>query len=525
MSKYLTESLIWHLCGVIFGWLRAGFPGKLVRWLGKQWRNSFIYRLFAGLLTKSSAVERSALYRFTEKVNLCLHGMGGRLRNGYEESYFKNTFFPTARKSLILGTLFRNGFTAFLLFWAGSYAIVDYLLRDVLQMEAIAAIWDEGFMFLCFAWLLVRQLGQEKPVRSRTNSTDLLVGFYLMIGTLLLVLRNTTDNMGIHITGFRASMQYLLIFFLMVRLIRNDGDFMRLYRLMVVIASLLALYGIYQFIIGVEIPSNWTDAAEGSVRTRVFAIFSNPNVMGGYMILFAPMTIGMAYAEKDPATKVLYWFCGLCMCVACLFTMSRGAWLGLAVAAVLFSLVVDKKLFFLLVLGGILSCFLPFVRSRIGYLFTPAFQESNQRAGRGVRWDRAFGYVTEANAWSMGLGYGMYGGAVAMQNQINPNYVYTYVDNYYVKIIAENGLIGLSTLLTMLSGLFWNGARACARNGKNEFKPLCAGMLMGLVGFMVQSFFECLWEEPYLMALFFTIAAMLIYAGFHREKTEVSRSR
>ena len=519
MSKYLTESLIWGLCVAIFAWLRNSFLGRLARWLGRAWRDSAVYSFFARVLSKGSAVERSGLYRFSERMNDRLHCMGDPLRRAYEESFCGRTLIPAVKNSCLIGFLFRNGVTNFLLCCGGSYAIIDYLLRDVFQMAAISSVWDEIFMLLCGAWLLLRQLGQKKSIRSRVNSTDLLVGFYLVVGIVLL-LCNSLRDMSIHITGFRASMQYLMMFFLMVRLIRNDGDFMKLYKLLVAIAFLLALYGIYQYIVGVEIPSNWTDAAEGSVRTRVFAIFSNPNVMGGYMILFAPMAIGLAYAEEDVATKVFYWICGLCMCGACLFTMSRGAWLGLAVAAILFSLVVDKKLFLLLVVGGILSCFLPFVRSRIGYLFTPAFQESNQRAGRGVRWDRAFSYVSDANAWPMGLGYGMYGGAVAMQNQINPEYVYTYVDNYYVKIIAENGIVGITALLTMLSGIFWNGAGACARNGDNKFKPLCAGMLMGLIGFMIQSFFECLWEEPYLMALFFTVAAMLIYAGFHRPKTE-----
>ena len=519
MSKYLTQSLIWHLCGVIYGSIRAGFLGRGARWLSRQWQSSATYGFFHRLLTKDPAIEDSALFSLTQGINRRVHHAGAILRKGYEGSFLGTTLIPALKNSFFLGFLFRDGFTACLLAIGGSYAIIDYLLRDVFCLSAIASVWDEGFMLLCGLWLLLRLVGQDKSIRSRTNASDLLVGFYLVAGVILL-LCNRVQDMGIHITGFRASMQYLMMFFIMVRLIRNDRDFMKLYRLLVAIAFLLALYGIYQFIIGVEIPSNWTDAAEGSVRTRVFAIFSNPNVMGGYMILFAPMAIGMAYAEKDPATKVFYWISGLCMCLGCLFTMSRGAWLGLAVAAVLFSLVVDRKLFALLVVSGILSCFLPFVRSRIGYLFTPAFRESNQRAGRGVRWDRAFGYVTDANAWTMGLGYGMYGGAVAMQNQINPDYVYTYVDNYYVKIIAENGIIGISALLTMLSGLFWNGARACARNEKNEYKPLCAGMLMGLIGFMVQSFFECLWEEPYLMALFFTVAAMLIYAGFYRKKTE-----
>ena len=521
MNKYLTESLLWHLCSVIYGWIRDSFLGRGIRWLGRGWRQSAIYGFFARLLTKPSAVEDSALYRFTETVNQRIHSFGRIFRKGYEESLLGTKVIPAAKNSFFLGFVLRNGFTTVLLCCAGSYAIIDYLLRDVLQLAAVASVWDEAFMLLCAMWLVLRQVGQETPVKSRVNSSDLLVGFYLLVGVILL-LCTPMVNKGLHITGFRASMQYLVLFFLVVRLIRNNRDFMTLYRLMVAIAFFLALYGIYQFVVGVEIPSNWTDAAEGSVRTRIFGIFSNPNIMGAYMVLFAPMAIGLAYAEKEPAKKVFYWICGLCMCGACLFTMSRGAWLGLAVAAVLFSLIIDRRLFFLLLAGGVLSCFLPFVRSRIGYLFTPAFQESNQRAGRGVRWDRAFGYVTDADAWAMGLGYGMYGGAVAMQNPINPDYTYTYVDNYYVKIIAENGIVGITALLTMLTGLLGNGARACGRNAHSAYKPLCAGMLMGLVGFLVQSFFECLWEEPYLMALFFIMAAMVVYAGFCREEAKAA---
>ncbi len=519
MSKYLTESLIWRLCAALCQWLRGSFLGRMVQALSGAWRESAVYGFFARLLTAPAAIEGSGFYRRGGESSRALHSRGASFRRAYEESFLGSRVLPCIKDSFFLGFLLRNGVTGVLLGCAAGYAIIDYVLRDVLVLDAVASVWDEGFMALCGLWILIQRMGRREPMASRRNHMDLFVGFYMVVGTVLLLctLRQQTS---IHITGFRASMQYLLMFFLIVRLIRDEGDLMRMYRIMIAIATVIALYGIYQFIIGVEIPSNWTDAAEGSVRTRVFAIFSNPNVMGGYMILFAPMAIGMAYAQRDPAAKVFYWFCGLCMCLGCLFTMSRGAWLGLAVAALIFALIVDRKLFFLMVVGGIASCFLPFVRSRIGYLFTPAFQESNQRAGRGVRWDRAFGYVSDYDAWAMGLGYGMYGGAVAMQNKINPNFVYTYVDNYYVKTIAENGIAGLTALLTMLSGLFWTGARACGRTVNSPLKPLCAGMLSALVGFMVQSFFECLWEEPYLMALFFVVAAMLTYTGFLRKQEQ-----
>ncbi len=517
MNRYLTESLIWRLCAAIFAWLQGTFPARGIRFLGRAWRQSATYRLLARILCADSGIDCSGFSRICGWLNLRLHGLGGPLRRSYGESFYAKTLLPALQKSFFLRLLLSGGITGVLLGCAASYAIIDYLLRDVLQLSAIASVWDEGLMLLCFFWILVQRCGSEKPCRSRANAVDLFVAFYMLAGLVLLVYTSSV-HLSVNITGYRASMQYLLMFFLIVRLIRNDKDVMAMYKLMVAIATVLALHGIYQFVIGVEIPSHWTDMAEAGVRTRVFSIFSNPNIMGAYMILFAPMAIGMAYAQKDPASKVFYWGCGLCMCVACLFTMSRGAWLALAISAVIFALIIDRKLFGLLLAGGICACFLPFVRSRIGYLFTQEFLASNQRGGRAVRWNLAFKYLSDFQAWPLGLGYGMYGGAVAVQNPVNMQFTYMYVDNYYVKTLAENGIAGLSALLTMLSGLLWNGARACGRTSGTEWKPLCAGMLSALIGILIQSFFESLWEEPYLMALYFVVAAMLIYIGFLRTR-------
>lgn len=525
MSELIKSSLIWRICAAIGLWFSRSPIGRFFAFLGRLWRESFIYRLFARLLKAQPFAKESACSKRLNRINAGIHRLGARFTSALHESFSYRIYaaiLRSCRRSYFLGKFFEGGFTAVLLFLIAAYTPIDYFLRDSLQLTGISSIWDEGLMILSLCWLLHRKLTGKKPIKTRFNSMDLYLIFYVSIGLVLLNYCYTPDHFDVNITGFRASMQYILMFFIVSRLIRDDRDFMLMYKIMLATAFLFALHGIYQYIIGVEIPEHWTDQAEDSVRTRVFSIFSNPNIMAAYMLTFAPMSIGMAYAENDTATKVFYWFCGICMCLGCLFTMSRGAWLGLAAAAILFALIVDRKLFSILLLGGIAACFLPFVRSRITYLFTPEFQESNARGGRGKRWDTAFSYLDKYDRWELGLGYGMFGGAVAMQNKINPAFEYMYVDNYYVKIIAENGLIGLSAFLTSILGLLWNGIRACGRNSKNSCKPLCAGMLAGLIGMLIQSFFESLWEEPYMMALFFTIAGMLIYAAFFRKQKKSS---
>ena len=182
-------------------------------------------------------------------------------------------------------------------------------------------------------------------------------------------------------------------------------------------------------------------------------------------------------------------------------------------------LLIDRRLLALMLVCGAVACTLPFVRSRIGYLFTPQFADSNARGGRAKRWATAIGYL-KATDPVFGMGYGMYGGAVAVQNPVLPWVEYMYVDNYYVKILTENGIVGVTAFGMMLLGLVGNGLRACVRTAKTRWSPLCAGMLCGLIGVLIHSVFESIWEEPYMMALFFAVAAMLAWAGLLRRRTQ-----
>ena len=60
--------------------------------------------------------------------------------------------------------------------------------------------------------------------------------------------------LGIAIAGLRAVVQYMLWFYVITRIIENDGDIYAFCGTIIVTATLIALHGIYQYIIGVPIP-------------------------------------------------------------------------------------------------------------------------------------------------------------------------------------------------------------------------------------------------------------------------------
>ena len=122
----------------------------------------------------------------------------------------------------------------------------------------------------------------------------------------------------------------------------------------------------------------------------------------------------------------------------------------------------------------------------------------------------------------------MFGGAVAMQNQVLDYVQYFYLDNYYLKTLVETGYLGLAGFIIMLLGMIAASCRSICRTGKqwkakqNRNYPLVCGMFCGLLGVLVHCFFENIFEEPYMMVYFWAIAAMIVYFGFLRTPQEVT---
>ena len=55
------------------------------------------------------------------------------------------------------------------------------------------------------------------------------------------------------------------------------------------------------------------------------------------------------------------------------------------------------------------------------------------------------------------------------------------------------------------------------KQGLSRLYPLCAGIFAGLCGVLVHCGFENIFEEPYMMAYFWSLAGLLMWAGFLRQ--------
>lgn len=524
MPDIFRESLFGRFLLLLAGWWQGCFLHRFAVGLRKVVRCSGTHRFIVNRLSAPARQTDGA--RASDVLRGCnerLWKLGRRAVPGVESSLLcraVRTVFRCGRESRLLGRMFQGGICGVLLTILALYGLVDYVLRDVLAVPVVSSLWDEALLLLAIVWLVWDRMRAPSPRSVRANPLEPAV--FLFVGIAFALMFVISPFFSIAVAGWRATVQYMLWFFIAVRLVRDDRDLMNLYYVMVAAAFVIALHGIYQYIVAVPIPSHWTDQAEQSVRTRVFSIFGSPNIMGDFMVMFAPMAAALAYHAKGMRAKLFFWFVTFCMCFACLFTMSRGAWMAMAVAVLVFSALVDRKLLLLILAAGLCSLSLPFVASRIGYLLTPEFVASTTNGGRASRWALALIYWSESPLFGVGLG--MFGGAVAMQHKIYSAVSYFYVDNYYLKILVEMGVVGLVTFLLLLLCLLFTGARTLYRTAKTQHdRPaflLSAGLFSGLCGVVVHCYFENIFEEPYMMAYFWIIAAMLVYLGFFRGRKQ-----
>lgn len=461
------------------------------------------------------STEKSRLKSFGVRFNSACARFGRAVGPAAENSVLVRFWKSGAvRNSLLYKAIFSRGTHKLIVAVFALYLPVDFILRSYVPVAGIASVWDEAFLLFGFAYAIFMRMFTPKALETRTNPLDMPILLFMGLGFMLLCV--VSPYMNIAIAGYRAVVQYMLWFFVLTRVMKDDSDVQLFCWTMVGIGTAIALHGVYQFVVGVDIPETWVSQAEVGVRTRVFSIFGSPNIMGSFCVMVAPLTASFAYKLKSYSAKLLLWGCTMLICVACLVTFSRGAWLGMAVAVFVFAILRDRKLLALIALAIGVAVFIPQVANRITFLFTSEFDKANMYGGRGGR--RREGLMLLSSSSPLfGFGLGRFGGAVAMQNQIDGRISYFYMDNYYLKTLVEMGYLGLVGYVMTLATYVYVSLRAIYRTRKESISMLIKGLFAGSVGVLVHCLTENIFEVPYMSAYFWGYAAVIVYVGFIRK--------
>ena len=255
--------------------------------------------------------------------------------------------------------------------------------------------------------------------------------------------------------------------------------------LMVLAASAVSFYGVCQYLFGWGYQSAaWIDSDMFSDTFRVISTLQNPNMLGQYLILTIPLGGAGLLNAKSWGKRIFYFCCCGIMCLCMLLTLSRGAWLGLLFAGLVFFLLLDPRLILLVpVLLAALYFVLP---DSIIYRFTSiGNMTDNSTSYRFSIWMGAIAMLKDY--WLCGIGPG-----TEVFNSVYPAYGYDganaqHAHNLYLQILSDAGIAALAVFFLVLFVYFRTLCSAMSREKKPDSRLLQIAFASGVCGFLVQA--------------------------------------
>lgn len=450
------------------------FFAAVGRWFGVQWQNSRFIRAFVNMKSEEQLTESSRVFR-----------AGSRLRAGQE----------TIFRALKLDRLFEGSLFAMPFVWSLVAVVLAPLIPTMLLL---------GLTLLAgVASILYFGTNRHRKLASAP------VNRYILLYALLYIVATLTS---VTVSGSLFIGLLTSVFILSAVAIENAIQTKRQLQLMVqgvvCAAVLVALYGIYQHIFGTGGTETWVDQDMFSdISTRVYSTLDNPNVLSEYLLLSIPMAAACLFAAKSRLKKVLYFAALLIMCLCMIYTYSRGGWLGLLFAIVVFLVLVDRRFLFLIAAGAV--CLLLFSPEVITDRFTSIGNVTDTSTSYRVSiWMGTLKMLKDY--WLTGIGPG-----TEAFNMIYPAYSYNTISaphahNLFLQIICDTGITGIAVFLILIVIYIRMNCHAISVETDHTARMLQIGSLSSIGGFLVQSMTDYSFYNYRVMYLFWAYIALSV---------------
>ncbi|MCK5849009.1 MAG: O-antigen ligase family protein [Caldisericia bacterium] len=384
------------------------------------------------------------------------------------------------------------------------FIIFDFAVKSA-GMGGLFGLWDEILFIVLFVILLIYKVRTAKE-KLRFTSVIYPVVTFLIFAIISIILSNSvTIAQGIE--AIRSVIQSFIFFFLVINTPMSKKEIRGFLFLVVLGGVVCALYGIYQYLVGVATPPNWVDKDLEFGLSRAFSFLGSPNAFSAYCVMIAPVALGFAFQPKLKAShKLFFWGLFLLLVGGLVSSLTRASWLAFIPALCLFMLMIKKgKYIFLVLIAVVITViFVPPIQQRFSTLFSEQYQQKSASGGRTYRWSLALDLTRQKPFF--GEGPGSYGGAVAYRYQ---EFNGLYSDNYYLEILSNYGFLGFIAFLFILILLLKNLTISFQNASKND-KILIAGVICGSVSLFINMYTENLWEiVPLSVVLWFMVACAI----------------
>lgn len=251
--------------------------------------------------------------------------------------------------------------------------------------------------------------------------------------------------------------------------------------------AVVSLIGILEYFIGSP-SAIWQDSTLFSdIRGRVVSTFENPNVLGEYLILSIPVSVAMAVVSKTIRQRFAFAVSAF-LGVSCLIlTWSRGAWLGIILAAFITLLIVSRKWLVAAILAvPAFGVIFAYARGTLMTRLTSITNFSDSSTAYRINiWKSTLKMLSDTFFYGIGTGTGAF-------EKVFPYYALPgltsvpHSHNLYLQITAETGIFALVAFLAVvfLAGQNTLSFAKSAISKKN--RAIALAIFCGLLAFLLQ---------------------------------------
>jgi putative inorganic carbon (hco3(-)) transporter len=305
--------------------------------------------------------------------------------------------------------------------------------------------------------------------------------------------------------------RYILLYYLVINNIHSSGQVRRLIWTVLISAAVVAAYGFYQYVHGIDISAfEWVDGAQfPELKVRVFSTMKNPNLLAGFLVVIMAIATGLGLNTRLSSGKMLYFGLVLALGGCLVLTYSRGAWISVLAVIAVFGVLYSRKVFWLLALLPVLVMLVghEVFMERILSIMNPTDTSSTLRL---ALWESTVAMIGDY-PW-LGVGWGAYW-------LVYPEYDFFVLDagtkifhahNMYLHIAAEIGLPGLVTFLAILGGHAYSAFVLVRRATDRWTTGLMLGIFAALLAIAIGGFTDYVLYSIQTAMFFWLLNALVV---------------
>ena len=301
----------------------------------------------------------------------------------------------------------------------------------------------------------------------------------------------------------------LLVYFLTVNMMRTEKWIRRCVMALVSSATVVALIGVLEYFFA-DLSPRWLDTEYFSdIRGRVVSLFDNSNVLAFYLVMIFPLALDLLSRCKLGRERFLAFFSCTAITLCIVFTWSRGAWLGLIAATLVYLLIRSRKTLKAIFAFCLTIPILPFViPSNVVNRFMSIGDLADSSTYYRVHvWKGSLAALAD-NLFG-GVGYGN-----SAFERAYIEYAYAGIEaaehshNLFLQIAIQMGIVGLLIFVIAMLLFAQKNFEFFSKHADKKQVGIAAAAFSAVVAALVMGMFDYIWYNNRLFLLFWALVGI-----------------